>query len=202
MTKAKKVLDFFLVDLLWLLCSIPVITMGAATTASFYVNLKLSSGQEISVPKMFFKSFKENLLQGIGAFLISVVTMGLAGYFWYLMVSNDNCTAVYIILNVVFSFVVLNFNIVLYALISHFENTLKNTAKNAFAVSITYFVYTLKMTFFAALEIAAIVILFRFNLIAGCICLLFWPEVIFYTNIIFIKKVFTELENHNKDSAN
>ena len=38
--------DFFLLSCLWYLCCLPVVTAGAATTALYYVTLKMARGQE------------------------------------------------------------------------------------------------------------------------------------------------------------
>ena len=54
--------DFFLLSCLWYLCCLPVVT-GAATTALYYVTLKMARGQEGQLIPAFFHSFKQNLKQ-------------------------------------------------------------------------------------------------------------------------------------------
>lgn len=53
--------DFFLLSCLWYLCCLPVVTAGAATTALYYVTLKMARGQEGQLIPAFFHSFKQNL---------------------------------------------------------------------------------------------------------------------------------------------
>lgn len=55
--------DFFLLSCLWYLCCLPVVTAGAATTALYYVTLKIARGQEGQLIPAFFHSFKQNLKQ-------------------------------------------------------------------------------------------------------------------------------------------
>ena len=55
--------DFFLLSCLWYLCCLPVVTGGAATTALYYVTLKMARGQEGQLIPAFFHSFKQNLKQ-------------------------------------------------------------------------------------------------------------------------------------------
>lgn len=55
--------------ILWLLCSLPVITIGASTSALIYSLLKLRA-QEGYATRNFFKSFRENLKQATILFLI------------------------------------------------------------------------------------------------------------------------------------
>lgn len=54
---------FFLLSCLWYLCCLPVVTAGAATTALYYVTLKMARGQEGQLIPAFFHSFKQNLKQ-------------------------------------------------------------------------------------------------------------------------------------------
>ncbi len=50
-------------NLLWMISSIPVITIGASTTALYYCTLKLHKDKDISAWKFFWKSFSGNFLQ-------------------------------------------------------------------------------------------------------------------------------------------
>ena len=52
--------DFIILTLLAMVCSIPVITIGASLTAVFYAALKMARDEEGYVWKEFFKSFKQN----------------------------------------------------------------------------------------------------------------------------------------------
>ena len=65
-------------NILWFICSLPIFTIGAATTALYYTSLKIIRNEEGNVTKTFFKAFKENFRQstviwlimlGIGLFL-------------------------------------------------------------------------------------------------------------------------------------
>lgn len=50
-------------NLLWMVCSLPVLTAGASTTSLFYCALRLHKNGDCEVFKDFFKSFKQNFLQ-------------------------------------------------------------------------------------------------------------------------------------------
>ena len=63
-----RLADFFFLSVLWVLCSLPVITMGASTTALYYVTLKMAGDQEGKLSEQFLGSFKQNLKQGIVIF--------------------------------------------------------------------------------------------------------------------------------------
>ena len=50
-------------NLLWVVCSLPVFTIGASTTALYYAALKMAKGEESYPARMFFRAFKENFRQ-------------------------------------------------------------------------------------------------------------------------------------------
>lgn len=50
-------------NLLWMVCSIPVITVGTSTTALYYCVLKLKKDGDCSIWKQYWKSFRQNFIQ-------------------------------------------------------------------------------------------------------------------------------------------
>ena len=57
-------------NLLWILCSLPIFTMGAATTALYYSTLKIVRGEDSHLTKLFFRSFRQNFKQATLLWLI------------------------------------------------------------------------------------------------------------------------------------
>ena len=73
-------------NLLWFVCSIPIVTIGASTTALYYASLKVVRDEDSHVAALFFRSFRQNFKQatvlwgvalGVGALL------ALDGYIVY-----------------------------------------------------------------------------------------------------------------------
>ena len=75
-----KVADFIILGLLVLIFSIPVITIGPALSAAYYVALKEVKDEEGYVVKDFWKAFKQNFRQG---FIIELITFSVAGLLYY-----------------------------------------------------------------------------------------------------------------------
>lgn len=69
-----KLWDVLVVNILWIICSIPVVTAGASTTAMYYVTLKLARDEDGYTIRSFFKSFKENFKQATAIWLIFLLT--------------------------------------------------------------------------------------------------------------------------------
>ena len=65
-----KFWDVLILNVLWLVCSIPIVTIGASTTAMYYVTLKLARDEDGYTIRSFFKSFKENFRQATVIWLI------------------------------------------------------------------------------------------------------------------------------------
>src|SRR5699024_12157957 len=47
-------------NLLWLICSIPIFTIGASTSALYSVTLKIARNEDVIIHRQFFKAFREN----------------------------------------------------------------------------------------------------------------------------------------------
>lgn len=63
----NKTGQLIVLSVLWLLCCVPVITVPAATTALYYAVCKSIRFDTGSATKEFFRSFRANVLRGIGA---------------------------------------------------------------------------------------------------------------------------------------
>ena len=66
-------------NLLWFICSIPVFTIGASTTALYTVTLKIADETESNITKQFFQAFKRNFVQATRLWLIMLLAGILIG---------------------------------------------------------------------------------------------------------------------------
>ena len=69
----NKICDMCCLNVLWLVCCIPVFTIGASTTALYTVMLKMVKNEEGYIFRGFFKAFKENFKQSTIMWLILLV---------------------------------------------------------------------------------------------------------------------------------
>ncbi len=67
-----KIGKIFLLNLLWLICSLPIFTIGASTTALIYSSMKLHDNEGYW-HENFFSSFKENFKQATALFFLYLV---------------------------------------------------------------------------------------------------------------------------------
>ena len=59
----NKVADLCILNIICLVCCIPIVTAGASITAMYYVTLKMVRNEEAYIVRSFFKSFKDNFKQ-------------------------------------------------------------------------------------------------------------------------------------------
>ena len=71
-----RLADLCILNVLCILCCIPVVTAGASITAMFYVTMKMVRNEEAYIARSFFKSFKENFRQ---ATVINIIMLVIAG---------------------------------------------------------------------------------------------------------------------------
>lgn len=140
--------DIFILNILWLICSLPIITIGASTTALYYSMMKRIRRDEGYVRTNFISSFKSNFKQStiiwlimlvIGAVLFADFRIGL-----YLNTSNGNpvgklILVISIILMIVYGLVL----IYVFPVQAKFVNSVKDNIKNAFLMAVGHFGYTL-----------------------------------------------------------
>lgn len=56
----SKLLDVIRLNFLWILFSIPLVTIGASTVAALSVALKMADDEEGYIGRSFLKAFREN----------------------------------------------------------------------------------------------------------------------------------------------
>ena len=146
-----KLVDAFVLHILWLVCSLPIVTIGASTTALYYAMMKDVADEDPHYIKSFFRSFKQNLKQGIVMgliFLIVSTLLALALRFYFMQTGTFYVIArgVSIFMAVVIIFVLQY----AYALLARFENTTMKLIQNAFFMSIRHLGWSIVMTFIFA----------------------------------------------------
>lgn len=82
----EKIFDLISLSVLWLVCSLPIITLGASTTAAYYTMNKAWKDEDSYITSEFFRAFRRNLkpatlvwlILGIVSFVLQL-NMGIVG---------------------------------------------------------------------------------------------------------------------------
>lgn len=137
------IMDLMTLSLLWIACSIPIVTIGPSTAALYYVTLKIIRNKESGIAKSFFISFKENFKQGvILTIVLLIVGIILAADLWFFISLSDS---IGVIPNIIFGVLLfLYFGMLSYTfpLQAQFSNTIRGTLKNAVILAIRNIIIT------------------------------------------------------------
>ena len=120
-----EVADVMLLSLLWLVCSLPIFTIGASTTALYYVFGKKVRGEDPYVFRHFFKSFKQNFKQST-ALTFMLGLLWLSVYLYYKIITGGD-TKIWLQVMALFYIVqVTVITLYIFPVLSRFEMTIKN----------------------------------------------------------------------------
>lgn len=146
----SKVADLVILNLVVLVCCLPVVTIGAAMTGMHYVLLKMARNEEGYIVRSYFKSFKENFLQATGMWLIF---LAIAFVFYLDIKLTGGGGADLLHLPAVFRYLLIAggvyvFMVYLYAfpLLARFKNSVFGTLRNAAVLAVASFPRTIGMT--------------------------------------------------------
>ena len=137
--------DIVLLNLLFLVCSIPIVTIGAAATACYAgVSRTLQKKETGLVYRTFFQDFKAAFRQATACWLIELAAiLILLGDLWYAVEYSEPDNTFFIIFAAVVGAGILFASLWLYPLIARFQNTLGGHLKNAFLLAFAQFPRTL-----------------------------------------------------------
>ena len=170
----NRVADLMILNFLMIICCIPIITAGAAFTAMHYVLLKIVRGEEGYLIKGFFKSFKVNFKQAtliwLMMLLIVAVYVGDCLIFNY---SGMVFPKALVIGVVAVALLLLMVAVYVFPLQARFENSIKNTLKNALILAFANLPRTIAMLVCYALPLVigyfsdyALIFIFMFGISA------------------------------------
>lgn len=136
-----KLIDVFLINILFIVCSLPIVTIVPSCSAMYYVALKLAKDTESYPVKSFFYFFKKNWKQGIGLSLILILS-GLFLVFdirLYIYFMNEIPGGrVLLVLMFVLLYMWTMVAVFVPAVFAQFDNTTKNLLKNSFLMAIAH----------------------------------------------------------------
>jgi len=137
--------DIVILNLLFLICSIPIVTIGAAATACYAgVSRTLQKRETGLVYKAFFADFRAAFRQSTAAWLLELlVLLILAGDVWFAVVYSEPDNKFFLIFAIIVGVGVLMASLWFYPLVARFQNTLAKQMKNAFLLAFAQFPRTL-----------------------------------------------------------
>lgn len=136
----NMVYNLVILHILWILYSIPLVTIGASTTALYYSCMKLLRTKEGYVHKNFHKAFKENFKQSTLIWLGMVVVGLLFTLDIRIGMSLDNTMGKVMIVGCsIFLIPLVLIAVYIFPVQAKFENRIRDNLKNALILSLKHF---------------------------------------------------------------
>ncbi|MBR1496196.1 MAG: YesL family protein [Oscillospiraceae bacterium] len=182
--------DLLLLNCFTILCCLPVVTAGAALTALSDVAMHIVRQEGAGVFRMYFRSFRANLKQGIlvglmflgAAALIAVDYLAAAAYAPPL---RAGVAAV--------ALLVLAIAFYAFALLARYENSIRATLANAASLAVAFFPRTLGIVAFA---LAMWLLCLHFLRYAMPVLLMFGLSLPVYVAALLLNDVMKKLEKN------
>lgn len=167
-------------NMMWMICSLPIITIGASSTALYSVTLKIADETESNITRQFIHAFRSNFKQSTRLWILLLIAgLLIGGDFYVVMHMRSMSTGIMAIiwtlnlaLLIAVSIIYVVVLIYIFPLIARFENTDQAMLKNSLLIGIHYLFCTIVVAaihfvmFYAVVAVFTPLILFGEGLCA------------------------------------
>jgi uncharacterized membrane protein YesL len=186
----QRLWDILQVNFFWVICSIPIVTIGASTAAAFKVCLHMVDDEEGYIAREFFKGFKENWKQGTVLGLVSLIAV----YAVYLDIQLFNAVEdnpmIFLIAAILSGILFTVCLLYAFPLMARYQNTLWKIFRNSFEICRRYAGRTLVLILVLAVEL----IVWFFNRTTLFIGFFIGPACLIYTIAGMSLRIFQIIE--------
>ena len=194
----SRIGDLIILNALFLVCCLPVVTVGAAYAALSKVCMDMIYEQEGGIVKGFFRAFRENFKQATVVWLAEVlVTVSLVCDALLVMSFFPGSKPMYILLGVL-AFLVLCICAHMIPLVIRYRNGLRQHLSNAMALAVVQLPRTVLMVAMSALPLIVFALSMFLRSTVFWDTLIFWLLIGFafiaYMNMNIYKSIYTKLE--------
>lgn len=187
-----KITDILLLNFLWLIASIPIVTIGASTTAAYYVAMKMVKDEEGYIARTFWKEFKSSFKKSTSIWFV-MAFLGAMLYCNYALLGDLKEAPMSLFFVTIFGtfFYCVTF-LAVFPLTARYENNVKQTIKNSLFITIRHFVHTVAML----AVVAVFVLIFWFNYFTMFFGVILGPGFIIFVASSFYLKIFEKVEEN------
>lgn len=156
----SKVADSVILGILWLVCSVPVVTLGASSVAFYYAYNKSIRQESGYALKSFFHGFKTNFMQATVCWLILVVLAVLGSFNCFVLVTIGGTFPLSGVLLAIMLLVLIAITLLvllLFPYIARFENTWKDSLKNCLLILLSNFLWAVLLLLVLSVAVFATV---------------------------------------------
>lgn len=197
-----RLADFIILNLLWVVCSIPIITIGASTTALYTVMLKLVKNEEGYIAKGFLKAFKENFKQSTIMWIIFLlISIVFVVDFASIKLMSDKIGGILQILFLFMGALLTAWMVYAFALQARFVNTVKNTLKNAMILVFAKLPFTVLIVLLTVGPVLMTFLTVRTLVIGVMVWFFAGVSLVAWLNSYLLRFVFKKLEEGGEQES-
>ena len=195
-TTLNKLIDYVMLGLLWVLYSVPLITIGASTSAMlFTAENRIYKGKGKMLP-MFWKRFRADFKQASLLWLIQVLMIAFLGLNLFATYALQ-LPKMLLVLHVVVGILVLSWMQLWFAYLSRFHDNIRTLLSNTFYIALKHLPYALVLLLVAAVTVAGA----AFAVLGISSLILLIPGVYALLSGGVFRKIFSEYMDAQENSA-
>lgn len=202
MSFLARVADLVILNVLWLLCCLPVVTAGASTTAMYHVVRHLQEESISSVTRDFFRSFKSDFRQATPVYLLLLIpTAAVVMNAWILSAQSSDVVPVYVRAIWMVSALMLTFVVsFVYPVMAYFDDTVWKTLRTAAVLAVAKLPRTVLISAINLLPIIMLFVSLPFFLRSSIFWLLIGGSLTAYLNMLILRPVFKKIIDERPDA--
>lgn len=175
-------------NLLWLICCVPVFTAGAATSALYYAVFQYHSKEDDAIFRPFFRGFKAGFKQATLLLLPLLTVLALLVFDIVYMAAHGTGIVVLFLL-IVLACIVVGVMVHLFPLIARFDMSVKALLRTAFSLAMLHLPATVTVIALTFLPVVLLVFYPSFFLRIGVLWAGIWFSLIAYIFGKFLLKI-------------
>ncbi len=186
-----KVADLFILNVLFLLCCVPIITIGPAYSALYHGIVSLKEDSISNLVKDFFKAFKNNLKYSIlSQVIIVVLSVILWGNFLIILSLNSAIKILFLVMLGIYFIALTTFAVYIYATICRCNMKFSNLIKLIFVLAIKNPLNTFLLIFINLLPLIIMLIYPPFNIFVIFAMTILGFSLITLISSVILEKIF------------
>ncbi len=193
----SQVADLILINLMFLLCCLPVVTIGASVCAMLTVTMqKVRKDDLLGVTGAFFAAFKNNLKKGTLIWIFyAALGAVIAVNRWLMIQAGANYSGFMKVLWVILLVLYTASISWVFALQARFENGVKATIRNSVILALAHPLTSVRVMICTAFPIVLLLYKTYYFLYSSAIWLMIGFSLLAYLNSMSFVKVFAGLED-------
>ncbi len=190
----NRITDLVVLNLLWIICCLPVFTIGAATAALYQVTLQMAEDKESYIAKSFFSAFRENFKQATVCWLICLfaIVVLLADIY---VVSHffAGFGITYVALFFILALLLFCVMLYIFPVIAYFKNSLKKIFMNSFRLAFGNLIMTLQLFLLSLLPVIVLVLFQEMPVLGSFFIVIIVPSATAFFQSVLLSKFFKKI---------